>query len=574
MEKLPMAFRTTIVPVLTLILSLVSPGLLAKGPELKFTSIVTAVDQTNAESGIVSISIQGLELPVVVNSDTEIEYQGELADIAAIAAGDLLKVEVFFADGGLIAEEVQILQTRFQQFRLRGVITALDVVGDTTFLTIAGVEVRADAGTVVVPRHPGAAGSLSALQAGDEISVNGRLEEGTMQARQIHTGERSHGEIEFDGTLQAITASSAIVRLMNGVEVLVVIDGNTRLRGTPTAGDFVEFEGYFDSALNLIAVKLAPDDDGDQDADDDFPDDNGSTPGDDIELGTEVALLAVNSSLSGKVETRYRDRAGNVDQKLEVEVEDSAPGITYALKVHFADQVVDFGTLTSNQFGEASVEFEVDDNVTGLDLAPLLPAGKSVLDVDAVEVLLNGEIVLVGNLTGNYTPSDSQGGNDDDSTNGSGDDNSTGGDDSGDDNSTGGDDSGDDNSGDDSAGNGGDDLLVESFTLLTSTGGGVNGDANTRYRRIDGTVDQKFQVEIEDAPAATTYSVRVFFGAEAVDFGTLVTDALGEAEAEYEVDDEISDRPLAPLLPAGSSVLDITSVQILQGDTVVAAGTF
>lgn len=563
-----MAYRSTIVPVLTLMLSLVSPGLLGKGPELKFTSVVTAVDQTNADSGIVSISIQGLELPVVVNSDTEIEYQGELADIAAIAAGDLLKVEVFFADEGLIAEEIQILQTRFQQFRLRGVITALDVVGDTTFLTIAGVEVRADVGTVVVPRHPGAADSLSALQAGDEISINGRLEEGAMQARQIHTGERSHGEIEFDGTLQAISANSATIRLMNGIEVLVVIDGNTRLRGTPTAGDFVEFEGYFDSALNLIAVKLAPDDDGDQDADDDFPDDNGNTPGDDIELGTEVALLAVNSSLSGKVETRYRDRAGNVDQKLEVEVEDSAPGITYALKVHFADQVVDFGTLTTNQFGEASVEFEVDDNVTGLDLAPLLPAGKSVLDVDAVEVLLNGEIVLVGNLTGNYTPSDSQGGNDDDSGNGSGDDNSTGGNDSGDDNG------GDDNGGDDSAGNGGDDLLVESFTLLTSTGGGVNGDANTRYRRIDGTVDQKFQVEIEDAPAATTYSVRVFFGAEAVDFGTLVTNALGEAEAEYEVDDEISDRPLAPLLPAGSSVLDITSVQILQGDTVVAAGTF
>jgi hypothetical protein len=186
----------------------------------------------------------------------------------------------------------------------------------------------------------------------------------------------------------------------------------------------------------------------------------------------------------------------------------------------------------------------VDDNVTGIDLAPLLPSGKTVLDISLVEILLGEIVVLEGTFndqsdvgTGSTQDNTGNGANDDGTTTNT-------------------------------------PVDIETSAILSSTGSGVHGEADIRFRNDEGTIDQKFQVEIEDAPAATTYTILVFFGTESVDFGSLVTNSLGEAEAEFEVDDNISDRPLAPLLPEGKSVLDISSVQILQGDTIVAQGSF
>ncbi|MEZ5489728.1 MAG: DUF5666 domain-containing protein [Gammaproteobacteria bacterium] len=525
--------------VATLLCALLSLPSQAKGPELKFTSLVTAVTQTDQESGTVGISIQGLELPIEVNGDTEIEYLGEEVGIAGISVGDLIKVESFFSDEGIAAEEITVLQTGFQQFRLRGEITALDSVGEAIFFTVTGVEIRADASTLVVPRSNSAIADLSGLQTGDDISVNGRLEEGILQARQIHTGDRQHGDIEFDGILLGISGTSASIEILTGLVLDVEIDGDTSLRGNPTAGDFVEFEGRFNATLNLIAHKIAADRDGD----DDVSSDDGNNS-DDIELGMEIPLQATNSSLSGKAEIRYRDRSGSIDQKLEVEMEDSAPGVLYSILVYFDGPGIEFGNLTTDQFGEARAEFEVDDNVTGIDLALLLPSGKTVLDISLVEILLGEIVVLEGVFndqsdvgTGSTQDNTGNGANDDGTTTNT-------------------------------------PVDIETSAILSSTGSGVHGEADIRFRNDEGTIDQKFQVEIEDAPAATTYTILVFFGTESVDFGSLVTNSLGEAEAEFEVDDNISDRPLAPLLPEGKSVLDISSVQILQGDTIVAQGSF
>jgi hypothetical protein len=552
-----MKLRSSLVFLLTtLLLASVSVSGLAKGPELKFTSVVTAVTQTDPASGTVEISIRALDLPILVNSDTEIEYQSEQVGLGELSSGDLVKIRAFFSDEGMTADEIEILETRFQQFRLSGAITALDTVGADTFIVVTGVEVRADASTLIVPRNEGDALTLATLQTGDEISVNGRLEDGMLQARQLFVGSRDHGEIEFDGTVLAVAGDQVTVEVLAGVTVEVLITGNTRVRGNVTAGAYVEIEGYFDPALVLIARSLAVDNDGDQDADDDSSDDdgNGGNDANDTEIGAEITLQAVNSSLSGKAEVRFRERSGVVDQKFEVEIEDAAPGITYSMLVYFGSQSVDFGTLTTNQFGEASVEFEIDDNISDRDLAPYLPAGMDVLDIDAVEILADGVVVLTGSFSGqSSTGTDNAS---DDSGNGSSDDSST-----------------DDNPGDDSS-QGGSDQELENETVLSAVSSSVHGDADIRYRSRDGVVDQKLQVEIEDAPAGTTYSILVFFGGQSVDFGTFVTNSLGEAAAEYEIDDEISDRPLAPYLPAGKSVLDITTVQILHDGTVAAQGSF
>ena len=94
----------------------------------------------------------------------------------------------------------------------------------------------------------------------------------------------------------------------------------------------------------------------------------------------------------------------------------------------------------------------------------------------------------------------------------------------------------------------------------------------TRYRVENDEVDQKFEVELEDAPPGTVYSILVFFGGDSVDFATLTVDDLGNAEAEFETGDDDEEGELPALLPDGLDVRDITAVQILREGDVVLEG--
>jgi len=119
--------------------------------------------------------------------------------------------------------------------------------------------------------------------------------EGILQARQIFTGNRAHGEIEFDGTILATDSDLVFVQILEGLTVPVKLEDITRVRGNLIPGSFVEVEGIFDSSLDLIAYEIAVDSDGDEDADDDHPDGSGS--GDDqdnLEIGSEIASLVLS----------------------------------------------------------------------------------------------------------------------------------------------------------------------------------------------------------------------------------------------------------------------------------------
>lgn len=94
-----------------LVLVLMSGASLANGPELKFTSVISSVNQTNSESGVVEINIQALAVPIVVNGDTEIKYQSEHIGLSELSAGDLVEVEAFFSDEGITADEIEILDS-------------------------------------------------------------------------------------------------------------------------------------------------------------------------------------------------------------------------------------------------------------------------------------------------------------------------------------------------------------------------------------------------------------------------------------------------------------------------------
>lgn len=528
-------------PVLLLGFTFGSAGFASEG-ELKFTSVVTSVNQADVDSGTVVMSIRSLDVPIVVNGGTDIRFQSENIGLADLDAGDIVEVRAFLSDEGFTASVIEILETRFQRFRFTGEISQLITSGEDRLVVIAETQILVNAATEISARGDDDALNVDDLVTGGQISVSGRYENGELVAERMFLGQREAGEIDLEGDLLTVSADSVTVEIASSISVVVSIVDTTRIEGTLAVGTYVEVEGAFSEDLGIIARKIEVDADGDRDADDDSRgrgDDGVADDGEDSEIGREIRLRTAASNLEGKAEVRLRTRSGVADQKLEIELENSEADLTYTLWVYFGEQVVEFGTLSTDQFGEAEVEFEIDDDISDRDLAPLLPEGLNVLDISAVEVLLDGAVVLEGSFVGGQFTDDES--SDDDSAGDS-----------------------DDDGSDDGDSASGEDVEVETDINAVSDSG-LSGSARIRYRG-EATVDQSLKVEIEDVGAGMTFNVVVVIDGEEVDFGAMTANAEGEAEAEWEIDDSIDDRDLSLFLPEGKSVLDISIVQVLDTD--------
>ena len=105
---------------------------------------------------------------------------------------------------------------------------------------------------------------------------------------------------------------------------------------------------------------------------------------------------------------------------------------------------------------------------------------------------------------------------------------------------------------------------------MRSDSNNLDGKVETRYRAENDQTNQEIEVEVENAAPGTVYSIRVFFGDQEVDFGTMTANGEGEAEREFELEDGAGD--LADLLPAGLTVRDMTRVRILEDGNTVLEG--
>lgn len=412
---------------LSLFLAVFSSSMvMAKGSELKFNSLVVSVSQTGDNEGVVTVSIRDADVPVIVNIDTEIEESGEEINLAGISAGDFVQVSAFFADEGLVADEIEILDERSQQFRLRGSITATDTVGDSTVITVMGVEVTLDSSTAITRRGSGNGNAVlpTELVVGDEVNVRGGLADGALRGERIHVGNREQGIIELEGEISAITESGFTLNIEGGGSTDIIVDDSTAVRGDIAVDAFVEIEGQLNSNLSVIAFEVVIDVDGDGDADDDNQrgrrgsgnsgngngngnngNGNGNSGDDDddddnesIDVGAEITLSSDSSDVSGKAETSYEEENGEVEQELEIELEDAAAGTIFTLTVFFGEESVEFGTTTADELGLVEVKFETGDDDADQDLSTLLPDGLDVRDITAVQVLVDGSIVLEGSF--------------------------------------------------------------------------------------------------------------------------------------------------------------------------------
>ena len=218
-----------------------SSMLMAKGSELKFSSVVVSVNQTGSNEGILTVSVRDVDVPVTVNGDTEIEESGEEIDLGGISAGDFVKVNAFFSDAGeLVANEIAVLDERSEQFRFQGAITATDTAADLSVITLMGVEISLNSSTEITRRGNGDGNSVlpTDLVVGDEVNVRGGIADGVLLAARIHVGNREQGIIELEGVISETTDTGFAINIEGGGSSTVIVDDNTFVSGEIIVGAF------------------------------------------------------------------------------------------------------------------------------------------------------------------------------------------------------------------------------------------------------------------------------------------------------------------------------------------------
>lgn len=395
----------------------------AKGSEIKFSSFVSAIVQTDVKEGTITVSIHDVEIDVIINGDTEIEESGEEVGIAVISVGDFVGITAFFSDAGIIADEIKVLDERSEQFRLRGLITATDTLEDSTVITLLGVDVNIDSFTDITRRGSGSGNSVAPadLMVGDKVNVRGGSQDGMLLAQRIHVGSREQGKIELEGVITILTDAGFTLEIDGGGSTNIIIDSDTVVSGVLVDGAFVEVEGQLNTDLAVVAAEVVVDVDGDGDADDDNKrgkshgkgngkgngngngnddddDDSDDDGSDSIEVGAEIKLESDSTEVSGKAETEFKDSNGEVEQEFEVELEHADPGTVFTIVVSFGDNTVEFGSITANNRGIAEVKYRSGDDDPAQDLTALLPEGNDVRDITKVQILIDSDVVLEGDF--------------------------------------------------------------------------------------------------------------------------------------------------------------------------------
>lgn len=384
---------------------LLSTGVLAKGAELKFDSTVVATTTAGVDTGTVTVEFNDFEVPLNVNGDTEIREGSIEITLAEVQVGDAVHVEAFFSDEGVTAEEILIMTSSGEQFRLRGRIS--DVIPDVaspegtgelvTQIALLGVDVYANADTLITDRATGGGNTVlvTDLQSGDLIDVYGTYTN-ALVADRIHVGTRQLGQFEFEGTINATDGDMLELRLRDGGVLTLLITDESMISGEVEEGVFVEVEGMLNADLMIEIYELVVDDDNDGDADDDHKRGHRHGHGPDVSGNPNSATVSANltavggdSSASGNIRVSIAPNG----QEVRVKVEGAAPNTMHTVHVLVGGVPIELGSVESDDEGEVEIELKSTGNSPA---SLLLPAGTTTADLTDVEVSVAGTVVLSG----------------------------------------------------------------------------------------------------------------------------------------------------------------------------------
>lgn len=395
---------------------------LAKGGELKFYSDVMAIDQADASSGIVTITVNGFNIGLVVNGDTEIVADGIEVGLDALTVGSFVKIDAFFSGEGITAEEISVVESPGEHFALRGQVTdvmldaelppGLDFDNTPSYttttdasgvvkVTLLGTDVYLNGDSRITSRNKGMGNDVPAdsLVAGDRIAVRGSYD-GFFYGRFVHVGTWNQGDIELEGIIRELTDSGFTLDIRGGGIANIVVDAESDVNGEPAPGAYVEVEGSLTATLAVLANEVVVDEDGDGDGDDDhhrgyaghgWPQVSGREHN-----RVEVNLVSGDKkSLRARVKTRLRNRHDREEQSVEVDLHNGEPHTTYTVVGWLGTDEVELGAFVTDRHGRGKLELDAEDH--GNSLSAIL-AGQELQDITRIAVKTGGDVALSGDL--------------------------------------------------------------------------------------------------------------------------------------------------------------------------------
>ncbi|HND36472.1 MAG TPA: DUF5666 domain-containing protein, partial [Nitrosomonas sp.] len=203
------------------------------------------------------------EVPIIVLGATEIESNGYHIPLSELEVGDVVKINGFFGEDGIVAESIYVLDGGLGKFRLRGLIKGVEPVEDGIFMQVLGIDILVDESTSIRSRGLGVVNNLpiSALQVGESVDVKGRYLDDTFFADRVEVGKRPDEHVRVKGKIIDLTNDIIEIVTIHEAHLIVVRTGTTKIYGSLAEGEFVEVEGYLNQKLDVIAEKIIVDDD-------------------------------------------------------------------------------------------------------------------------------------------------------------------------------------------------------------------------------------------------------------------------------------------------------------------------
>ncbi len=243
--------------------------------EVQFTGVVKSVQVNGQSEGTLFVTLDTIDLRVIVNSktiiqdlETDIITMDDLASLKESANSTIdLMVEVTgkFSSSGILAGRVRVVGEA-SDFNIRGHITGIQFPSDTEAqISLLGITVSAalEGASAVSVQMNGVDVPVSELKNGTKVEVSGKItEKGIWSADQIEilSAAKKKGLVFFEGKVQSYAGGTgsidvAVTGATNNVTT-VFITPETVIQGTLATNAYVLVIGTINPNASFNAKEI------------------------------------------------------------------------------------------------------------------------------------------------------------------------------------------------------------------------------------------------------------------------------------------------------------------------------
>jgi len=241
--------------------------------EVEFTGTVESVIVNGEGLGTLFVTVNTIELRVIVNPKTIIQDESEeLITMQDIAQRDLNKglsvnIQGKFSSSGILANRIRILMQPEEEddagdsFLVRGHITEIQPSGEGTLISLLGINILINADTII--KKDGVVMTVADLDIGTKVAAIGHIEDGVWVAAQIHilTPGKKKGLLFFEGTVESYddTAGVLQVAVTGSLEdnvTTVLVTPETQVLGVLEEGAYVLVIGVLNIDYTVTAREV------------------------------------------------------------------------------------------------------------------------------------------------------------------------------------------------------------------------------------------------------------------------------------------------------------------------------